>query len=202
MFYAVKNGRIPGIYNTWEECKNNVEKFSGAKFHKFKTIKEAEMYLSENEEKINMEHNDAENYILYPCAFIDGSFNPKTGEYGFGILFKEKEDTEEIYHGCDNKYNIMRNVAGECLASIRAIKLAEDKHLPVIHIYYDYLGIEKWITGEWLAKTPGTIDYKEKVCDLLKRNNIKVYFHKVEAHTGIPGNEKADELAKLGCGIF
>lgn len=26
-YYAVKKGRHPGIYNTWEECQNEVNQF-------------------------------------------------------------------------------------------------------------------------------------------------------------------------------
>ena len=29
-YYAVKNGRKPGIYSSWDECKKQVEKFKGA----------------------------------------------------------------------------------------------------------------------------------------------------------------------------
>ena len=28
-YYAVKNGRKPGIYSSWDECKKQVEKFKG-----------------------------------------------------------------------------------------------------------------------------------------------------------------------------
>uniref|UniRef100_A0A336LL17 Ribonuclease H n=1 Tax=Culicoides sonorensis TaxID=179676 RepID=A0A336LL17_CULSO len=33
-FYAVANGKIPGIYKTWAECENQVKGFSGAKYKK------------------------------------------------------------------------------------------------------------------------------------------------------------------------
>ena len=29
-YYAVKNGKVPGIYNTWDECKENIHGFKGA----------------------------------------------------------------------------------------------------------------------------------------------------------------------------
>jgi ribonuclease HI len=40
-FYAVGKGRVPGIYNTWDECKSQVQKFQGAKYKKFETEQEA-----------------------------------------------------------------------------------------------------------------------------------------------------------------
>ncbi|KAG7099877.1 hypothetical protein E1B28_001679 [Marasmius oreades] len=44
-FYSVRFGRIPGIYMTWDECKPQVEGFTGAKFKKFATQEEAEQFL-------------------------------------------------------------------------------------------------------------------------------------------------------------
>lgn len=35
-FYAVANGRIPGIYKTWSECEAQVKGFTTAKFKKVK----------------------------------------------------------------------------------------------------------------------------------------------------------------------
>ncbi len=46
-FYAVKAGKIPGIYPTWSEAEAMVKGFSGAKYKKFKTMEDAENYMSE-----------------------------------------------------------------------------------------------------------------------------------------------------------
>lgn len=34
-FYAIKNGRIPGIYASWDEAKVQVERFPGADYKGF-----------------------------------------------------------------------------------------------------------------------------------------------------------------------
>lgn len=39
-YYVVFIGRVPGVYESWEECKAQVDKFPGAKFKSFKTILE------------------------------------------------------------------------------------------------------------------------------------------------------------------
>lgn len=44
-FYAVKVGKKPGIYFTWEDCKAMVHGFPGAIYKSFKTKKEAEEFL-------------------------------------------------------------------------------------------------------------------------------------------------------------
>ncbi len=43
--YAVKVGRKPGVYQTWQECKQETSAFSKADFKSFKTIEEAQKYL-------------------------------------------------------------------------------------------------------------------------------------------------------------
>jgi hypothetical protein len=44
-YYAVKRGRRPGIYRTWEECERQVEGFSHCEFKSFKSEWEAQRYL-------------------------------------------------------------------------------------------------------------------------------------------------------------
>ncbi|OQV15745.1 putative Ribonuclease H1 [Hypsibius exemplaris] len=43
--YAVRVGRKPGLYDTWDECKAQVESFSGAKYKKFKTTQDAQNFI-------------------------------------------------------------------------------------------------------------------------------------------------------------
>ncbi len=45
VYYVVHRGRVPGIYETWNECKIQVEKFDGAQFKKFDNEFEAKKFL-------------------------------------------------------------------------------------------------------------------------------------------------------------
>lgn len=44
-YYAVRIGRHPGIYTNWQECKEQIDHFSGAIFKKFDIREEAQAYL-------------------------------------------------------------------------------------------------------------------------------------------------------------
>jgi len=44
-FYAVKIGRVPGVYSSWPQCKKQIDGFSKAVYKGFATKKEAEDYL-------------------------------------------------------------------------------------------------------------------------------------------------------------
>ena len=47
-FYAVKNGRVPGVYRTWDDAKKQVDGFSGAEYKSFENITDATDYLGLN----------------------------------------------------------------------------------------------------------------------------------------------------------
>jgi ribonuclease HI len=47
-FYAVAVGRQTGVFRTWNECRNQVHKYGGAKFKSFSTISEANDYIFQN----------------------------------------------------------------------------------------------------------------------------------------------------------
>lgn len=45
-YYAVRQGKVPGVYGTWEECKAQVHGYSGAVYKSFPTAEEAMMYVT------------------------------------------------------------------------------------------------------------------------------------------------------------
>lgn len=44
-FYAVKEGRKPGIYNTWAECEEQVKGYAGADYKKFNNEEDARLFV-------------------------------------------------------------------------------------------------------------------------------------------------------------
>ena len=49
--YAVREGRKPGIYSSWKECKEEVNGFANAIYKKFDTRKQAEKFLADTAKK-------------------------------------------------------------------------------------------------------------------------------------------------------
>lgn len=45
VYYAVKAGKNPGVYNSWDECKANAYGYAGAKWKKFHNYEEARSFI-------------------------------------------------------------------------------------------------------------------------------------------------------------
>jgi len=52
-YYAVREGKSVGIYQTWKECQEQVSGYSGAKYKKFETEKEAQSYINHRDSTIH-----------------------------------------------------------------------------------------------------------------------------------------------------
>lgn len=200
-FYAVRKGRVPGIYATWKECSAQTAGFSGAVYKKFFTREEAEDFLETGktvttQEKIeNIENKET------VTAYVDGSFEQTLGKYAYGCVILFQDTCIELSgSGAEEGYLSMNNVAGEILGSIHAIQWAIAHQAKTVYIYHDYEGIAKWANGEWRTNREKTQAYQQFVKE--SREKIQVIFIKVAAHTGVKYNEQADRLAKKALGIL
>lgn len=128
--------------------------------------------------------------------YVDGSFiNGGTG-YG-AVILKNGEVVDELCGAVAvSDVNNTRQVAGELIAVKEALKWCSEHSITEVSIYYDYIGIEKWATGQWKTNQPLTKEYARFV----RECTIKIRWHKVDSHTGDRWNDRADALAKKGAG--
>lgn len=197
-YYAVRTGRIPGIYLTWADCQKQTAGFSGAVFKSFPTIEEAEAYLGDNQNRKLPEGSGVDSPVA--VAYVDGSYDKVSKRFASGVVFFWKgEETHFSECFSDPDLAEMRNVAGEIQAAQIAMQYCVDHQISMLRIYHDYEGIAKWCTGEWQAKKKGTQNYRafyESVQD-----RLQVEFVKVKGHSGDKYNDLADQLAKAALGI-
>lgn len=157
MVYAVWHGRKGNkIYHDWDNCKRNVNGVSNVKYKKFETESEAIEFIISCYEDHEDHQVFTDGEISYPCAFVDGSINPKTGTPSFAYILLLSENAIPIERSgtCFENTN-ERNVVGELTAAQYAIMESESiLELSEINIYHDYNGIREFAKGTWNAKSP------------------------------------------------
>ena len=218
--YAVKRGKITGLFHTWEECRASVEGYPQAQYKGFASLEEAEAYLGNGAGRQGTEADpkngagrrrskadpgDAagcrggelpeEGWLL---AYVDGSYEDSVKKYAFGCVFLTSDGHIYVQYGNGDREQSLqhRNVTGEMLGAMYAVKTAMMNGFRGVEVRYDYQGIEKWVTGEWRAKTELTGKYAVSMREWGK--NMEIRFQKVAAHTNVRYNELADQMAKRG----
>ena len=87
-YYAVRIGRNPGIYHTWDECKRETMGFKGASFKKFSTREDAEAFINEIEED-KKESAEKDELVVY----VDGSYRNSDKSHSYGVyMFNDEEE--------------------------------------------------------------------------------------------------------------
>lgn len=189
--YAVRKGHSVGIFETWEACKAAVEGFSGAEYKGFTNRAEAENYLGIGATG-GMDGAAPDTLITY----VDGSYEHSLGKYAFGCVFLMPDGAIYVENGSGNNPESakLRNVTGEMLGAMFAVRFAIKNGFKKVEIRYDYEGVEKWVTGVWKSKTELTQKYALSM--QMWQAQIQMTFTKVAAHSNVYYNEMADQLAK------
>jgi ribonuclease HI len=133
--------------------------------------------------------------------YTDGACSGNPGAGGWGAVLRWGAVTKELHGGdpatTNNRMELMAAIqALEALNRPSAVQLYTDSK-------YVLDGITKWIDG-WQRKGWVTASRQPvKNVDLWQRLLAamaphQVSWHWVKGHNGDPGNERADELARLG----
>ena len=93
-FYAVRKGKKPGIYMSWDICKQQTDGFPGAEFKSFPTREAAEEYIGQKQQTVEKE---PENYLnrldvvegrlpiqRNECVLVEGNVIDGTGPLSVG----------------------------------------------------------------------------------------------------------------------
>ena len=134
--------------------------------------------------------------------YTDGACSGNPGPGGWGAVLYYGDVKKEIFGGvADTTNNRM-----ELTAAIEALRAL--KKNCVVNLYTDssYVrdGITNWIRSwkkcNWRKGTKGEVknrDLWQELDELAAMHQIT--WHWVRGHSGIPGNELADQLAVRGC---
>lgn len=213
-FYAVKSGKIPGVYSTWKECQEQVKGYKGCVYKKFDNRDDAKEFVNDIQQNGNQQNNSKKfsindkevNYI-----YTDGSCvnNGKENAIaGIGIYFS-KNKHPSISQTLDKNIYKQTNNTAELLAIITALEIVHTKFSNEYFIIftdskYSMLCADSY--GDRMNKKNWSEDIKNK--ELVKKlytlynSSENVRLQHIFSHTGNQdehslGNEQADHLAYL-----
>ncbi len=164
-YYVVWSGLKPGIYDNWDECKNQVVAVTGARYKSFPTRNEAEKayrdgYTPPSPALRIKKSLPGKPAIVLPSLSVDAacSGNPGLMEYR-GI---NNQDGVEIFR--KGPFKDGTNNIGEFLAIVHALALLKNKELHSMPVYSDSKTAIGWIKKK---KANTKLD--------LTRNNAEIF---------------------------
>lgn len=220
-FYVVWKGRKPGIYTDWPTCLQQVDKFTGARYKSFPSLKDAQLAFdngslpagtaSKSKNKSNastLKTYTAKEVLAFDAhtkIFTDGGCEPNPGEAGSGLAVYCNNELTQLWYGL---YNPMgTNNTAELNALHQALLIAEREikaqHSVVIFCdsKYSIQCVTQWAAGwekKGWKKAGGEIKNLvliQQMFALYQTVKESVHILHVNGHVGVEGNELADRMS-------
>ncbi|PPQ64341.1 hypothetical protein CVT26_002224 [Gymnopilus dilepis] len=226
--YAVRKGRAPGIYSTWEDCKAQIEGFSGAEYKKFTSSEEANSFMSaglprtsapslpldskpvDSKGKKRAFGPEVSDTTGWDIVYSDGACkgNGKPGSIaGIGVWWGAN-DPRNLAERCPGDQT---NNRAELIAILRVLETTPLTKKPLLirtDSQYSIKCFKSWIMQwqkkDWKTsagehvKNAGIIRCISKQLDIRAKSGQKVVLEYVKGHSGDTGNDGADALANRG----
>src|SRR6516164_8951191 len=162
-FYAVKVGRIPGIYKTWQECKTQIDRYPKSVFKSFDNENDALLFITDKIITNNI------------TVYTDGSHSNGIGGWAV-VIIKNNEIKEYSGHlpHCTN------NIA-ELTAIYQSLIILENEDNILIKSDSQYcinsltIWGDSWEKNNWKksdGKQPENLDLIKEIRLLMKNKNI------------------------------
>ena len=152
-FYVVWQGRNPGVYSRWEDCKKEIEGSNGAKYKGFPDRTSAERAFMEGPDNYwgkeitpMMDLSMAKEKPVSPAVAVDAacSGNPGKMEYQGVLVDFSTTPTKKLDLFKSPVFENGTNNIGEFLAIVHAVALQKKEgwHFPV---YSDSYNAQLWV---------------------------------------------------------
>lgn len=201
-YYAVRKGRQPGIYRTWDECSAQVNGYAGAVYKGFKSLEEAQAFLNRGApEKIGPPSPPrAVEHRAQVVVYTDGAALGNPGSGGYGIVMLNAHHRKEFKGG----FRLTTNNRMEMTAAIVALRMLTTRVSVTLYTDSRYLvnsmtkgWVESWRKRGWKKWDKTDAANSDLWEELLGEcDKHQVTFEWVRGHHGNIENERCDELSK------
>jgi len=168
-WYVVWKGFEPGVYETWPECKQQIEGFEGARYKSFETqIQAVEAYRSDPRNYIgNKKTPGSRRYsssIILNSLAVDAACSGNPGKMEYRGVYTETGD--EIFHV--GPFEEATNNIGEFLALVHGLALLK-KQNSQIPVYSDSVNAIQWVKNKKCKTRLTPSKANEPVFELIHR---------------------------------
>jgi len=216
-FYAVRNGREPGIYRTWAECKEQVDGYANAQYKGFSSLEDARAYLgyaatgkpdadkkttksgSSDDEARARQILKTSDGLKHVVIYTDGACLGNPGRGGYGVVLLHDDKRKEFSHGfrltTNNRMEILACIVGlQALKGPCAVTLYSDSQYVINSMSKGWA--RRWQKNNWKRKDQKVpnADLWQKMLELCDEHEVK--FNWVRGHAGNKENERCDQLAR------
>lgn len=189
--YAVHVGVITGVYDTWDECREQVIGYPGAIYQSFNALERelAEQYVKSGS---IWETEEPKDYVKDSIS-VDAACSGNPGEMEYQLVHTDTGN--KLY--CSPIYPVGTNNLGEFLAVVKALRYLQENNDSDTIIYTDSVSAIAWVrngkVNSMLKQNKDTAQLWraiDEALDWLLRNNYKNPIIKWE--TRLWGESKAD----------
>lgn len=213
-FYGVFRGRHRGVFESWAEVERVVTGFKGARYRGFSSRVEAERFAATGQmvnDTTRQSQATRGGYAVYTDGGCIGNINVakyKNQPAGWAVVVRKGDETvDELYGPVELNASspnflgaeLCSNNTGELSAIAEAlIWLQTEASGTPACIYYDSKYAANITTRVFRAQRNRELAKRcQSLCDQVKASRVLDFIH-VKGHQGNDGNERADELVRLG----
>lgn len=172
-FYVVWEGRTPGVYASWDACKQQVDGVAGAKYKSFESREEAESAFKSNywkfvkkaEPASKLADSGTKSAFIRESVAVDAACSGNPGDMEYQGVWVP--DGSKLFHLGpleDGTNNI-----GEFLAIVHALAMLKQQGKPHLPIYSDSKTAQGWVKkGKCNTKLEAT-GRNDRIFELIQR---------------------------------